>query len=108
MKVQARLFRHVSPANLTTRYLNPNAAPAIDELVAAIWPLKKIDPMGIYAFVITADGTRTCLKIYLAPVGKPFDLEFERPKWATHAEETALGIHAVRQHLNDHLQNATT
>lgn len=99
MKVRARLFRHVSPANLTTRYLNPHAPPAVDELVAAIWPLKKIDPMGIYALVITADGTRTCPKCYLVAVGKPFDLEFERPRYSTHAKETALGIQAVRQHL---------
>lgn len=107
MKVTARLFRHVSPSNPVARLLQPHAIPANGELVAAIWPLKKVDPRGVYAFVITPDGSLSCLKNCLVPVGKPFDLEFERPKYSTHAQETALGIQAVRQHLSDHLQNAT-
>lgn len=98
--MKARLFKYINTYNP----LCPVNSPESGEIVAAFWPLPKIDPLGVYTDIVNEDkSVPTCLKAGLMPIGEPFEIKFVRPKYSTYNQEKALAYKAMHQHLLSHL-----
>lgn len=82
----------------------PVSAPEQGEIVAAILPLQKRDPLGRFCFVIDSEGdTATMSKRFMAQIDVTTVIlpDF---KLLTHAQEQAKILQAVRADFIDYLK----
>jgi hypothetical protein len=82
-------------------FLCPHSDMKAGDLCIAFHPFNKVDPRGLYAFVVDVDGTTQSVTKRFLKMKDEMLLEWERPQLCTANEEMLLKLKAMRNYIRE-------